>query len=78
MGLDHTRYIVFLASASRYLSENKSQRVGQGYYNAFRLMYPKLEDEIRNTEYDCFNNNNKLPGFLCWVQARLDSLDTTK
>jgi len=75
MGLDHTRYIVFLKSAIFYQNANPGQRIGQAYYNCFRIMWPGFEREVVNTEFDCFNDDNKLPGFLTWVQAKLDILD---
>lgn len=82
MGLKHVRYMNYLHHAAIRYSEvfeyQSNPRIGQSYYNTFRLLYPDLEDEIVNTEFDCFNENSKLPSFLTWVQARLDRLDDTK
>ena len=78
MGLNHTSYIRYLKDANYYIGIHTQQRLGQAYYNSFRIIYPYLEDEIIHTEFDCFNDDSKLPAFLTWVQARLDRLDSSK
>lgn len=78
MGLKHTSYINYLKCAYYYASIHTQQRFGQAHYNSFQILYPGLENEIINTEFDCFNDDSKLPAFLTWVQASLDRLDDTK
>lgn len=78
MGLKHTSYINYLKGAHYYAAIHTQQRFGQAHYNSFRILYPWLENEIINTEFDCFNDDSKLPAFLTWVQASLDRLDDTK
>jgi hypothetical protein len=76
MGLKHDKYVAFLKEAVYAWAVDSDERIGQSYYNTFRTFYPELEDEIGNTQFDCFNDDNRLPGFLTWVQARLDRLDS--
>lgn len=78
MGLSHNSYINYLKSANYYATIHTEQRFGQAYYNSFRILYPELESQVINTSFDCFNDDNRLPGFLTWVQARLDRLDDTQ
>lgn len=78
MGLIHDNYVNYLHGAAYYRANNSDQRIGQAYYNYLRIEYPELEEEIYNTHFDCFQLDDRLPGFLAWVQARLDRYDDAK
>lgn len=78
MGLKHTNFVWYLDQAVGYVTDYPEQRLGQAYFNIFRIMYPQYEHEIFGTEFDCFHDNSKLPGFLTWVQAKLDMRDDPK
>ncbi|MDV3136621.1 hypothetical protein [Mycobacterium sp. 29Ha] len=49
-----------------------AQREGQAYYNAARMKWPGLLDNLP-VESDPFSDDKRLPSFLAWLdQARLE------
>lgn len=53
--------------------QNKPEewRLGQAYFNYAYEFYPKEVEELRGTEYDCFYDDAKIPGFLEKLNEKL-------
>ena len=47
--------------------DDPTQREGQAYFNAARMKWPGLVDDIIGTEYDPFTLDRHLPAFLEWL-----------
>lgn len=50
--------------AQEYANTYKDWRWGQCIFNAYHTVFPKLANQVRGTEDDCFYNDKLVPNFL--------------
>lgn len=50
--------------AEKYSEAHKDWRWGQCIFNAYKVVFPIETDEIRETNFDCFYDDSKVPVFL--------------
>ena len=48
----------------KVMNKPKEWRMGQAYFNYAYEMYPNEVDKLRDTQYDCFYLDEKIPKFL--------------
>lgn len=42
----------------------KEWRRGQAIFNLFYVIFPSIVEQLRNTKFDCFYDNNKIEIFI--------------
>ena len=61
----------YLDMVDDVMRQHPDQREGQAYYNAFRMGWPGLIEQLPG-DLDPYSLDSNLPGFLEWVEQTLD------
>jgi len=62
--IDKLAVIEIKKEAAKMIKANTEIRYGQAIFNAAYAMFPCATNKLRNTEYDCYYDNNKVTVFL--------------
>lgn len=62
--VDKLSIIQIKVNAAKMIKVNTEIRYGQAIFNAAYELYPNATNELRNTEYDCYYDNDRVEKFL--------------
>lgn len=62
--IDKLAVIEIKKEAAKMIKANTEIRYGQAIFNAAYAMFPCATNKLRNTEYDCYYQDNRVNDFL--------------
>ena len=66
--LDYIDILTIRKKAAQYIRKNTEIREGQSIYLAAHDLFPNKAEQLKQSEYDCFYNDNKIEIFLIQLQ----------